>query len=343
MHAAPRLGARCVRCCHPSYSLRCRGFVPQSQSPTGSHPEKPKAGLGPPEEPFSPWHDRRVVAVCGSTAALMLGQGVANPILPLFANELGASAAAVGMALSAFGFARFALNVPVGLAADRLQGGLRSLLIGGGLLAAAGTAACGLATDTNELLVARLFAGAGNAAYMGAAQIYLSGELSTPSTRARVLGANYTCMLLGVSIGPVIGGSMADATGSLRAPWLFVAGFSAASAACTALALPRIASVDRRAAPKASVPGAWPWREILSTRFVAAGLAHASTFALRQGGRNLLLAVPSGEIRTFLVRYGMLTTVRTRCSQVTHSKLSQIRHSCQQTPPHLSGPLPCHD
>ena len=28
----------------------------------------------PPTEPFSPWRDRRVAAVCGSTAALMLGR-----------------------------------------------------------------------------------------------------------------------------------------------------------------------------------------------------------------------------------------------------------------------------
>lgn len=133
---------------------------------------------------------------------LMLGHGVASPILPLLASDLGASAASVGMALSAFGFARLALNVPVGLAADRLEQGPVPLLIGGGLIAAAGTAACGLASDTNELLAARLLAGAGNATYLGATQTLLGGELSTPATRARVLGANHSCLLLGVSIGP---------------------------------------------------------------------------------------------------------------------------------------------
>ena len=84
--------------------------------------------------------------------------------------------------------ARLALNIPVGLAADRLKDGPRPLLIGGGLLAAAGTAACGLATDVNQLLAARLIAGAGNAAYLGSAQIYLAGELSTPTTRTQAAG-----------------------------------------------------------------------------------------------------------------------------------------------------------
>ncbi len=39
------------------------------------------------------------------------------------------------------------------------------------------------------------------AADLGATQIYLSGELSTPRTRARVLGANHSCLLLGAAAG----------------------------------------------------------------------------------------------------------------------------------------------
>ena len=83
--------------CHgPSVILR---RLSKATQPLPSAEEN-KAEQPPPPSPkdddFSPWRDPRVVAVCGSTGALMLGHGVASPILPLFANELGASAAAVG-------------------------------------------------------------------------------------------------------------------------------------------------------------------------------------------------------------------------------------------------------
>ncbi|KAL1518955.1 hypothetical protein AB1Y20_003225 [Prymnesium parvum] len=270
--------------------------------PAPPRSERLSSSPSPPAD-YSPWDDPRVVAVCASTAALMLGHGVASPLLPLLASELGASASSVGLALSAFGAARLLLNVPVGLAADRLHDGTRPLLVGGGLVTGLGTAACGVATDTSELLAARLVAGAGNACYLGAAQIHLSGELSTPATRARVLGANYSCLLLGVSAGPVLGGLLADCTGSLRAPWVCVAVLNLIAAAHAALQLPRRSGGGGAARQgRGAAPPAGSWKEIISTRFVVAGIAHASTFALRQGGRNLLLALVAVDIFNYSPR-----------------------------------------
>ena len=180
-----------------------------------------------------PWRDPRVVAVCGSTLCMMLGHGVAAPCVPLLSSHLGASAGDVGFALSTFGFARLALNVPVGLAAD--SWGRKPLLVGGALVNAAGHALSALAPDAASFALARCVAGAGNAAYLGTAAVYLS-DVSRPGARAKVLGLNHAALLAGVSLGPVLGGFVAGEA-SLRAPFFAVAALGVGSAAAAALAV----------------------------------------------------------------------------------------------------------
>ncbi|KAJ1460590.1 major facilitator superfamily domain-containing protein [Pelagophyceae sp. CCMP2097] len=245
--------------------------------------------------------DSRLLAVCGSTAALLLGQGISVPIIPLLAADLGASASVVGVALSAFGLARLAANVPVGLAADKF--GRKPLLVVGAGLSAAGTLATALAPEMNSFICARAVVGLGNAAYLGAAQVYLN-DIAPRSKVARYLGANQAAMLFGVSLGPVVGGLAAEI--SLRAPFVAVAALAAVSAAHAHISLaeskPDVGEPETVAketvAPEMATPAhaAPPHFFFGDRRLVAAGVAHASTFALRQGGRNLVLAILAANV-----------------------------------------------
>ena len=239
----------------------------------------------------------------------MLGHGVATPLLPMLGMELGATAATVGGALSAFGAARLALNIPVGILCDRA--GRMPLLVGGAALNAVGCALCGMAMDATQLLAARAVAGAGSAAYLGTVQVYLN-DVTTKGMRARTLGLNHAALLCGVSFGPAIGGVVAELTGSLRLPFALVAMLSGA-AAVHALALPETlravaprstSRVGAGAMAAGAVPVAaaahTPWTRIATDpRFLAAGLAHATTFALRQGGRNVLLALAAATLFSY--------------------------------------------
>ena len=153
-----------------------------------------------------------------STVLVMAGQGVISPILPLFAKNLGVGAAVIGLTLSFFALARLILNVPLGILSDCY--GRRVLLVTGPLVTAVGMFGSGFAGDIVQLLAWRFIAGAGSAMYMTGAQIYLA-DISTPANRARFIGTNQGALLLGVAIGPAVGGVVAEFWG-LRAPFILV-------------------------------------------------------------------------------------------------------------------------
>jgi len=246
-------------------------------------------GSGAKQDDSPPWRDGRVAAVCGSTLTMMTGHGVATPCIPLLATALCASAADVGAALSTFGLARLALNVPVGLAADSI--GRKPLLVGDALVNAAGHAASALAPDVTSFAAARFVAGAGQAAYLGTAQVYLS-DVAKPSQRGRVLGLNHAALLLGVSVGPVLGGFGAEL--SVRAPFYAVSGLGllAAAHAFCSLEETKPATSPRKDEQKE----AGRLRDVLAdVPFASAAFAHGTTFAVRQGGRNLPLALTASS------------------------------------------------
>lgn len=245
-----------------------------------------------------------------STVAIMSGQGVISPVLPLFARSFGASAASVGLTLSAFALARLVLNVPLGMASDRY--GRRPLLVAGPLVTGLGMIGSGFVDGIPELLFWRLIAGAGSAMYMTGAQVYLV-DISTPRNRARVLGANQGALLLGVSLGPGLGGLLAEAFG-FRLPFVAVG----AAALLTALyAYGRLPETHVSASPAGSrsvaeaSPAEPPWRRLLGSRdFLAVSLVTAMVFLTRAGGRfTVFPLLASGKFGYGARSIGLLFTV----------------------------------
>jgi MFS family permease len=232
--------------------------------------------------------NERLLVIMISTMLVMSGQGVISPVLPLFARSFGASAASVGMTLSAFALARLILNVPFGIASDRY--GRRPLLVAGPLVTGLGMIGSGFAQGIPDLLLWRVLAGAGSAMYMTGAQVYLV-DISTPQNRARVLGANQGALLVGVSIGPGIGGVLADAFG-FRVPFFAVGAAALLTTIYGYLRLPETHAPSSAGRPlerglRASRPSGGPaWRQLLGSRdFLAVSLLTAMVFLTRAGGR----------------------------------------------------------
>src|SRR5882757_5628189 len=111
-----------------------------------------------------------------------LGFGAMVPALPLYANSFGVSASAIGLAVEAYGFARFVAIVPGGQLADRW--GRRPVLAVGGLISAIGSFWCAGTHGFVEFILARMVAGAGAGIILTIGQIVLA-DISSPSRRGR--------------------------------------------------------------------------------------------------------------------------------------------------------------
>ncbi|MCH7488498.1 MAG: MFS transporter [Chloroflexi bacterium] len=181
-----------------------------------------------------------LLMVCVATGVIMLGQGVIAPVLPLYAKDFGVSTTMIGASISVFGLARILFNLPAGLLSDRL--GRRLLLVGGPIITAVGSFLSAFAGDIWSLLVFRFIAGIGSAAFMTAG-ITLVTDISTPENRGRMLSLHLGSLLIGVSIGPALGGLTAELI-NLRAPFILV---GVLSAACAVWALRVMPETHRQA------------------------------------------------------------------------------------------------
>lgn len=188
------------------------------------------------------------LAVCIATALSMLGQGVMSPVLPLFAKEFGVSAAVVGATVGIFGVGRLLANIPGGFLSQKFG---RRLVMGSGLaLAAVGSAMMGFSYSVGELIAWRFIAGIGGAFFTTGSFAYLA-DISTPENRGKFMSLQQGSLLIGVDIGPILGGLIADHIGFRWA--FYLSGISMGVAALWTLSrLPDYKPAAESARPKVS-------------------------------------------------------------------------------------------
>lgn len=161
----------------------------------------------------------RNTALAGGAGITALGIGLLAPILPAYAESLGASATLVGLLLAGFGIARLLVSLPAAWLAGRL--GQRRLLVGSPAVMAPLAALCAAAGGFWTLALFCLIEGAAAAVYatIGTAAVASEDE---PGRRGRSLATYQMAGLLGAALGPAIGGLIGQQFG-LRAPFLLYA------------------------------------------------------------------------------------------------------------------------
>ena len=233
-----------------------------------------------------------LLMICVATGITMLGQGVIAPVLPLYAKDFGVSAAMVGASISVFGLARILFNLPSGMLSDRL--GRRAFLVGGPVVIAVGTFLSATAGDIWQLLAYRFIAGIGSAMFMTAGLTVIA-DISTLENRGRNLSLHLGSLLVGVSIGPAVGGVTAEIF-NLQAPFYLV-GFL--SLICAIWAFRVVPETSRRpgttaagaedTAP-ASTTAAGGLRPLLgNTGLLLVSMVTFSIFFTRTGARQTVL------------------------------------------------------
>ncbi|MBI4491835.1 MAG: MFS transporter [Chloroflexi bacterium] len=177
----------------------------------------------------------------------LLGFGIILPVLPFYAERLGASGVWVGALLTAYSAAQFVGAPLLGRLSDRV--GRRPVL----LLSLAGSALSltltGLAGTLALLLIGRTLAGLFGGS-IATAQAYIA-DVTRPAERAKYMG------LLGASIG--MGFVFGPALGAGLSGFGFgAAAFAAAGLAAANLAFGWFALAESRPAGRAAPLRAWP-------------------------------------------------------------------------------------
>jgi len=150
----------------------------------------------------------------------LLGFGMVIPVMPIYAEHLGASEAATGWLSTGYSLMQFVFAPIWGRLSDRV--GRRPVLLVSIAMTAVAFLLYGVAASFAVLLVSRLFAGAATA-NIAIAQAYVA-DVTTPEGRAKGMGMIGAAFGLGFVFGPAVGGVLA--AHSLSTPGFVAAALS---------------------------------------------------------------------------------------------------------------------
>ena len=167
------------------------------------------------------------------TVALdMVGFGIMLPVLPLYAEEFGASPAVAAAVLAVFSAAQMVAAPLWGRLSDRV--GRKPVLVAALVGSSLGSLVTGLAGALWVLFLGRVLDGASGSSYaVGQAAV---ADLAEPEDRPRLLGLLAAAFGVGFVAGPLIG-SIA-ALGSRELPFFVAAALAAGNALVALVRLP---------------------------------------------------------------------------------------------------------
>lgn len=176
----------------------------------------------------------------------VLGLTIILPLLPFYAESLGASPSTVGMLVSAYAICQLIAGPPLGQLSDRV--GRRPVLLVSQMGTFAGFLILAWAQTLWLVFLARIIDGltAGN---LTVAQAYIS-DVSKPDARAKAFGLIGIAFGLGFLVGPGMAGFLANF--GHQAPIFAAAGLSLTSILATYFLLPGVPPHPRPAGEKDS-------------------------------------------------------------------------------------------
>lgn len=139
------------------------------------------------------------------------GFGLILPLLPFWAERLGANAFEVGLIVTVYALAQFLFTPLLGTLSDRY--GRRPVILGSLLIEALGFALTAISGSLPLLLLARFVGGLG-ASNIGSAQAVVA-DVTAPKDRARGMGMIGAAIGLGFVVGPALGGVLSSLGGSV--------------------------------------------------------------------------------------------------------------------------------
>ena len=166
----------------------------------------------------------------------MLGMGIISPLLPLYAENLGASGIWIGIVFASFAISRTIITPFVGRLSDRSG---RKLLLSVGLLASSIISLGYIwANSIPQLTLVRLIHGAAGGMIQPIAQAYI-GDISPKGEEGKWMGYFNAAFFTGFGFGPLMGGVLTDHFG-MNAAFYSMGGLNLLAFLLVALFLPEV-------------------------------------------------------------------------------------------------------
>jgi len=166
---------------------------------------------------YSKWRSLSYVSLlficCGVAFCGYLGSNMRLPVVPLYARSIGADTVQVGIINSAFLLIAGIMSLPMGILSDRFG---RKLFVSLGLIVLSVTSFLLYFSKTPmQLMWIYLFFGAGLAAF-GPTMMSFVADFSPSTHLGRSYGWYTTALYTSMSLGPAIGGFVAQQRGFLQ-------------------------------------------------------------------------------------------------------------------------------
>ena len=169
-----------------------------------------------------------------SVFATMLGLGIVSPLLPIYAENLGATGIWLGVIFSAFALSRSVFMPIIGRISDRR--GRKWIILTGMFAYAVLSLAYLVAGSVYSLTAVRFAHGLASAMVVPIAMAYIA-DLSEKGKEGSHMGNFSISMFLGMGVGPLLGGFLNDTFG-MPSVFYAMAGLSAFATLLVAISLP---------------------------------------------------------------------------------------------------------
>ncbi len=186
---------------------------------------------------------------------IVTGMGMVVPLLPIYAENLGANGLYIGMIFGSFAFSRTIFLPYFGTLSDKK--GRKPFIITG----LAGYVFVAIAfvyfANINSLILIRFIQGIASAMIMPVVQAYI-GEITEIGREGYSMGLFSMSMFASLSLGPLLGGMIKDAW-SMQGTFICMAVLSAAGLLLSMSCLPSVANEHIQQKDRKAVP----WKTIL--------------------------------------------------------------------------------
>jgi DHA1 family multidrug resistance protein-like MFS transporter len=216
-----------------------------------------------------------------------MGLGIIMPMLPIFARNIGATGASLGLIFGAYQLGRL-LFIPVVVKLDNYID-RRRFILAGLLMFVISSAGFLLAKTVSLLILMRLLQGIGGAVIITISMSAL-GDLAPSHAEGRIMGILQFALWGGFGVGPILGGALTDWAG-IAFCFIATAGLGALALVFSILIMPNIEGPKR-----GKRVATWGYRPLLSARSMIGLIILNCSFAFTRGMTSAFLPLFADQI-----------------------------------------------